>query len=208
MKQEWRKTEKGYYLPGTRPEIVHIPAFRFFTLAGAGNPNDPFFGKYIEALYTLAYAVKMSARSGSAPQDFYDYSVYPLEGIWDLNESAKIKPTGPMNKDDLIFTLMIRQPDFVSAAFASQIVERTIKKKSNELLAKVKFETIEEGDCVQMMHMGSFDLEVESFSQMEMFCQTWGLIRTGHQHREIYLSDARKTSQDKLKTVLRFRIRK
>jgi len=99
---------------------------------------------------------------------------------------------------------MIRQPGFLANDFAQEIIEKVKKKKPHELLNKIKFGALEDGKCVQMLHLGSYDNEPESFKQMEEFCTTNNLNRKSKQHREIYLSDARKVAPDKLKTVLRF----
>ncbi len=82
-KYEWKKKEKNLYLPKAKPEIIDIPSFKFFTLEGKGNPNDEFFADYVGALYSLSYGVKMSYKKGIEPKGFYDYIVYPLEGVWD-----------------------------------------------------------------------------------------------------------------------------
>lgn len=206
MKHEWKKTEKIYYLPKQKPEQISIPDFKFFTIEGKGNPNDDFFGKYIEVLYTLSYLIKMSPKRNEAPVGYFDYTVYPLEGVWDISEEAKKNFDGKINKDTLVFKLMIRQPDFVSNEYAQQIIETAQKKKPNELLNKVKFETISEGNCVQMLHCGSYDSEPETFAIMEDFAKQNNIKRISQIHREIYISDARKTAPDKLKTVLRFKV--
>ncbi len=206
MKHEWRKNEKGFYLPKAKPERVTLPSFKFFMIEGKGNPNDDFFGEYIGVLYSLSYAVKMSPKAGIEPQDYFEYTVYPLEGVWDISDEAKLNDTGHLDKDTLVFNLMIRQPDFVTKEFAQDILERTRKKKPHDLLVEVIFGDIEEGECVQMLHLGSFDDEPESFGEMEIFCKDNALTRTSKQHREIYLSDVRKVSPEKLKTVLRFNV--
>ncbi len=102
---------------------------------------------------------------------------------------------------------MIRQPDFVSEDFFTEMVELTKKKKPNELLDHVKFEKITDGKCVQMLHIGSYDDEPQSFKQMEDFIKELNLIRKLKVHREIYLSDFRKVETSKLKTVLRFQVK-
>ncbi len=206
MKHEWKKKEKKFYLPKNKPEILEIPEFKFFTIEGEGNPNNNSFPEYIGVLYSLSYAIKMSPKKGIEPKGYYDYTVYPLEGIWDLNEEAKKNYNGTLNKDDLIFKLMIRQPGFVTEEFAQKILEITKVKKTHELLDKVKFETISDGLCIQMMHLGSYDNEPESFKQMEEFSANEGFQRISKVHREVYLSDARKVAPEKLKTVLRFQV--
>ena len=205
---EERKREKEIYMPKNTPERITIPSYKFFMIEGKGNPNDKFFAEYIGVLYSLSYAVKMSPKAGRAPKDYFEYTVYPLEGVWDISEEAKKNFSGKLDKDSLVFNLMIRQPNFVTDEFALDIIERTKMKKPHDLLTKVKFGYIEEGECVQMMHLGSYDNEPESFRQMEQYCKDNKLIRESKQHREIYLSDVRKVSHEKLKTVLRFRLKK
>jgi hypothetical protein len=208
MKQDWGKNDKLYYLPKTRPEFVKVPPFKFFSINGQGDPNDKPFQENIGVLYSLSYAIKMSPKNNFAPEDYFEYKVYPLEGIWDLSEEAKKSNPEKLDKSQLIFNLMIRQPDFVTLDFALETIERTKHKKYHPLLEKVKFEIIEDNRCIQMMHIGSYDSETASFKQMEDFCHQNGYKRESKQHREIYLSDLRKVTQDNLKTVLRFKILK
>ncbi len=208
MKHEWKKSEKNIYLPKTKPELIDIPEYQFVTLSGKGNPNDAFFSEYIGALYSVAYAIKMNLKKlEQKPKNYIDFTVYPLEGVWDIDEGAKHNSAGELNKDNLIFTLMIRQPDFVSADFFAEMVELTKKKKPNQLLDGIKFEKIADGKCVQMLHIGSYDDEPKSFQQMEHFTKELNLIRKSKVHREIYLSDFRKVDTAKLKTVLRFGVK-
>jgi hypothetical protein len=204
MKHEWRKAEKDYYLPKNKPELVRIPRFKFFTISGEGNPNSDHFSGYIEVLYSLSYAVRMSPKKGMAPTNYFEYTVYPLEGVWDVQDTVKQNPDYQLDKDDLVFTLMIRQPDFVDEAFAKKMIEYTQEKKPHPLLGQVRFESISEGECIQMLHLGSYDEEPASFQQMEEFASSIGRKRQSKVHREIYLTDARKTTPEKLKTVLRF----
>jgi len=208
MKHEWKKNEKQFYLPKEKPELISIPKFKFFSIEGIGNPNDDFFAEYIGVLYSLSYGIKMSPKKGLEPKGYFDYTVYPLEGVWDINEKAKQSSDRLINKNDLVFNLMIRQPDFIDNDFALQILEQTKKKKPNQLLDKIKFVEIIEGDCIQMLHIGSYDDEPKSFKIMENFAEQGKFIRKTKTHREIYLSDARKVSPDKLQTVLRFSIEK
>lgn len=208
MKHEWRKNEKQFYLPEGKPELIDIPGFKFFTIEGKGNPNDDSFAEYIGVLYSLSYAVKMSYKKGIEPHGYFDYSVYPLEGIWDISEEGKKEFNGTLNKNELVFKLMIRQPDFVDENYATMILEHVKNTKPHKLLAKVKFETITDGRSIQMMHTGSYDEEPNSFKRMEEYAEKEGCFRKTKTHREIYLSDARKVPAAKLKTVLRFSVDK
>jgi hypothetical protein len=206
MKLDWKKEEKIYYLPKEKPELVDVPEFKYFTIGGKGNPNDPSFAEYISILYSLSYAIKMSPRQNCAPPDYVEYTVYPLEGVWDLTEKGKNEYGGTIDKSELLFILMIRQPDFVTENYARETIERTKKKKPNRLLEEVRFERILEGRCIQMLHAGSYDDEPASFKLMEEYARGLHLERAGRQHKEIYLSDPGRVEKDKLKTVLRFKV--
>lgn len=207
MKHEWRKHEKELYLPKAKPVFIDVPALKFFTIKGTVNPNDEKFGDYIAALYAVAYGVRMSYKWGNPPKNYNEYTVYPLEGVWDLIDHAK-SVTGSVDKDNLSFELMIRQPDFVTPELAIDILEIAKKKKPNPLLEHVEFKVIEEGPSIQMLHLGSYDNEPESFNIMKGFADEQGYTRTSMTHREIYLTDARKTVPEKQKTVLRFMAKK
>ena len=199
--------EKEYYLPANRPVRIRVPEFGFFSIKGEGNPNDETFPEYISVLYSLSYAVRMSPKKGLAPKGYHDYTVYPLEGVWDIREEAKKSFAGKLDKDDLVFNLMIRQPDFVDGDVASRMLEQVKKNKPHPLLSQAKYERIAEGECIQMLHKGSYDDEPESFQMMEEFAADLKLRRLSKIHREIYLTDARKVEPEKLKTVLRFQVK-
>jgi len=206
MKHEWRKSERNLYRPNTQPQKLFVPKFKFYMIHGEGNPNDDLFSEYIGVLYSLAYAIKMSPKSGVDPVNYFDYAVYPLEGVWDINEEAKLNFSGKIDKNTLVYDLMIRQPDFVTTDFAAEMLERTKKSKPHQLLDQVKFVEIEEGNCIQMMHLGSYDNEPQSFKKMDLFAEEQQLKRKSLIHREIYLSDARKTIPEKRTTVLRYQV--
>ncbi|PID55766.1 hypothetical protein CSB45_14595 [candidate division KSB3 bacterium] len=206
MKYEWRKEEKHIYLPPQKPVLVDVPQCKYFTIRGSGNPNSPFFAECVEALYAVSYAIRMSHKKGLQPENFYEYTVYPLEGVWDLSEHAKKSFEGIVNKDELVFTLMIRQPHFVSTEFA-EIAKAWAKKKTpNPHIQEMSFCEITDGKCLQMMHLGSYDNEEESFAIMNDFATKNQLTRRSMQHKEIYISDPRKVAAEKLKTVLRFKV--
>ncbi|MBT34554.1 MAG: hypothetical protein CMO01_33245 [Thalassobius sp.] len=207
IKHEWRKAEKGFYLPKNKPEVIEIPEFNFVTLNGEGNPNSEYFSECIGALYAISYTIKMNLKKDeNKPIGYSDYTVYPLEGVWDINDEAKANYNGTLDKDSLVFKIMIRQPDFVDENYFNKMLELALEKNANPLLKQVKFEKIIEGRCVQMLHIGSYDDEPASFERMEKFAETENLIRQSKIHREIYLSDFRKVPAEKLKTILRFKV--
>lgn len=206
MKHEWRKAEKPVYLPGPRPVFIDVPEFSFLTISGEGNPNSPAFADHIQALFAASYAIKMSLKNTAMAETHGDYTVYPLEGVWDVSEKAKKSGNTKLNKNELVFKLMIRQPDWIPADFVAERIAETQVKKPLPLLDQLNFEKFAEGACVQMLHRGSYDNEPASFALMEEFAEAHELRRLSKTHREIYLSDFRKTAPEKLKTVLRFQV--
>jgi hypothetical protein len=206
MKHEWKKHEKELYLPKSKPEVVTIPKQKFFMINGKGNPNTEEFAEKIGVLYSLAYAVKMMPKQGFTPCGYFEYTVYPLEGLWDLTEEGRQATT--FNKDELVYTIMIRQPDFVTDEIVDKALENVKRKKPHPFLDEVKFGELEDGLSVQMMHIGSYDSEPESFTMMKEFINNNNLEIATLVHREIYISDVRKTEASKLKTVLRYRVKR
>lgn len=202
MKTEWKKTEKQLYLPGSDPSTITIPRMKYFSITGIGNPNHEAFSEKVSLLYGLAYAVRMMPKSGVTPEGYQEYTVYPLEGIWDLTQQGRESNT--LDKDQLIYKIMIRQPDFVTREVADLAIDKVRKKTPTPLLDQVSFEELEDGLCVQMMHTGTFDSEPASFARMDAYLMTQGLVRKSKIHKEIYISDIRKTKPEALKTVLRY----
>lgn len=201
MKHEYKKHEKGLYQPKS-PCLVHVPAMKYITLKGEGNPNSIAFAHKIEALYACAYTIKMFPRNGVNIPDYVDYTVYPLEGVWDL--SLKGRQEESLNKDELIYTIMIRQPDFITDDIFKLAIEKS--KHKNDEIKDIEFIQTEPTQCVHMMHNGPYDTEPESFRLMEEYCASQGLKRLSKCHREIYLSDFRKTKAESLKTILRIEV--
>ena len=203
-KIDYKKDFKAFYLPKEEPEILQVPAMAFLMISGAGSPDAEAFSLAVESLYALSYAVKMSYKKPDPPRGYYEYTVFPLEGVWDLIDYQGTA----LDKNNFKYTLMIRQPDFLTPEGFERFRAEVAKKKPELPLAHVRFETLEEGWCCQRLHLGSYDTEPESFAVMEAYCETQGWSRNSKVHREIYLSDPRKTEAAKLKTVLRFKVDK
>lgn len=203
-KVEYKKDYKELYLPGANPAAITVPKMQFFMLDGKGDPNQAGFDLEIQALYSLSYGIRMLPKSGSTPPGYVEYTVFPLEGVWDLAEAAR--NLKEWDKSQLVYTIMIRQPDFVTEELAREVLEKTKEKKPNQALSRVRFGAVEEGLCVQMMHTGNYDDEPASFARMDEFCRQNGYRRLELTHREIYISDPRKVAPDKRKTVLRYQV--
>lgn len=203
MKYEWRKQEKQFYLPKDKPMLIDIPKANYLCIQGKGNPNNEDFSNRVAFLYKLSYTIKMLPKKGFIPKDYYDYTVYPLEGLWDLSDKGK--QSQQFNKDELLYTIMIKQPDFVNKEVLAKALD-LINITSNALFKDVYLKEIEDGLSVQMLHTGSYDDESISFQHMNTFIKENHLQRKTQVHREIYLSDTRKVKQEKLKTVLRYMV--
>lgn len=204
MKIDYKKEYKELYLPKKEPVIIDVPEMSFITVEGKGDPNKEEFSLTIGVLYSLSYTIKMSYKSDNVPKNYYQYTVFPLEGVWDLAD----KTLTAADKSNFQYKIMIRQPDFVTPDLFKGFLSEVKKKKPNPYLEKAKFETISEGLCCQMLHIGSYDDEPSSFEMMDEFCRDNGYIRASHTHREIYISDPRKTQPQNLKTVLRYQVTK
>lgn len=203
-KVDYKKMYKGLYLPKAKPTLVNVPRFKFAVIQGKGDPNGEEFALATAALYSFSYAVKMSYKSVNVPENCYDYVVFPLEGQWDLANKDK----SVTDKSNYKYKIMIRQPEFLTDALYKRFLSETKSKKPNKYLDDIVLQEIEEGQCCQMLHIGSYDDEIQSFNIMDEFCNHNGYKRISKVHREIYLSDPRKTEKSKLKTVLRYKVEK
>lgn len=195
---------KVFYSTKTDPQILSIPRFKYITLEGKGNPNLADFAVAMEAIYSMTYAIKMSYKKDNPPAGYYEYKVFPLEGQWDLVD--KSKPA--TDKSNFAYKIMIQQPDFVNQMLFDTYLNALKKKKDNPKLSLLKYEEISDGLCCQMVHLGPYDNEPASFEKMEQFCREHGYVRSCKKHKEIYLSDPRKSAPEKLKTILRFKVEK
>lgn len=201
MKYEWRKRDQILYLPKATPCVVDVPEMTYLSLQGEGDPNGPAFQAAVKALYAFAYGVKMAPKKGLVVPHYYDYTVFPLEAFWD--SKTPVIPGQVMDKQQLVYQAMLRQPEFVTADVVAKIRPMLAPKIPAELLSRITLVTFEEGLNVHMLHEGPYEDEAKSFAVMQAFCLGQGLQRIGHGHKEVYLNDPSKVSADELKTVLR-----
>jgi hypothetical protein len=189
------KAFKQYYTAAPAPELVTIEKGLFVTLTGKGDPNGADFGNATAALYAVAYGIK----SGSK-QKGNNFTVSKLEGFWWVND-YRVDPL-LVPRDQWNYELAIRLPDNITRQQFSEALISAEKKKKSALIRQVDFKHIEEGQSVQIMHIGPFSGEAVSLKKLDGFMQQNGLHRNGR-HHEIYLSDYRKTAPEKLKTIFR-----
>ena len=202
MKFEWKKQEKEIYGVNTKPCVIDIPAQKYIMISGSGNPNGEIFSDKVAALFSIAYKMKMAYKSlAQQSHEITDYSVYPLEGIWN-----KASEKESLVKEELQYRIMIRQPDFITREMFDNALEVVKSKKDNPYLADISFETICDGKCVQVLHKGAFDDEPVSFEIMNDYCLEHGYKRIEKEHREIYLNNANRTEKANLKTILRYKV--
>ena len=212
MSFDFKKEYKEFYLPKTKPALVTVPPMNYLAVRGKGDPNEE-NGAYQQAiglLYGVAYTIKMSKKGDHRIEGYFDYVLPPLEGFWQQEGADAADAIDYAHKERFVWVSVIRLPDFVTKAdFDWAVREATIKKKQD--FSTVEFLTVEEGLCVQCMHIGPYDKEPETVAAMDAFLAANGYTNDLTQtrlHHEIYLSDVRKTAPDKLKTVIRHPIRK
>jgi hypothetical protein len=201
-KLDLTKEYKSYFTAKTKPELVTIEEAHFISITGKGDPSAPAFTADIESLYSTAYTIKFMYKSQNK-----DFTVSKLEGLWWFDENKfpgkNIKTAATeVPRSEWEYRLLIRMPLFVSANDIATAKETVIKKKGLTLVNRIEYLTMQEGKCVQMLHVGPFSTEPESLLQIGAFIEENKLSRNGL-HHEIYLSDFRKTAPEKLKTILR-----
>ena len=198
---DFKKEQKELYSPKTTPAIIDVGPMIFLAVDGMGDPNtSEEYVHAIEVLYGLSYAIKMGNK------DILEYRVSPLEGFWSV---IGFTSSAAIDKDQFVWTMAIRQPEFVTEEILGQAKEKLTKKKPHLDTSRARLESITEGLCVQALHIGPYDDEPATITQMESFA-----VENGHamdvsavrRHHEIYLGDPRKSAPEKLKTIIRLPI--
>ena len=234
MAFDFKKEYKEFYMPKKTPCIVTVPSMNYLAVRGMGDPNqeDGDYKQAIGLLYGIAFTIKMSKKGDHQIDGYFDYVVPPLEGFW-WQEAASAKPNSNAttdmppaegrgdylqngingidyaHKEAFRWISVIRLPDFVTEYDFRWAIDEATKKKKQDF-SKVEFLTVEEGLCVQCMHIGSYDDEPATVAMMHEFMEQQGYeldITDKRLHHEIYLSDARKVAPEKLKTVIRHPIK-
>lgn len=208
MAFDFKKEYREFYLPKNKPEIVTVPSCSYVAVRGRGDPNRE-GGAYQQAmgvLYSVAYTLKMSYKTDHRIKGFFEYVVPPLEGFWWQDGVEEIDFA---HKENFRWISAIRLPDFITREDFTWAVETAAQKKKLDC-SSAEFLTMDEGLCVQMMHLGSYDDEPVSIALMDAYLAENGYVNDltdSRLHHEIYLSDARKVPPEKRKTVLRHPIK-
>lgn len=209
MPFDFKKEYKELYLPKEEPGLIEVPPIRFLALRGKGDPNEE-NGEYAKALpllYGTAYTLRMSYKGTRVIEGYFPYVVPPLEGVW---WQEGIRGFDPSRKDLFSWIVMLRLPDFFSEEDVLWAKE-TLQKKKRLDASAVEVLTMTDRLCVQILHVGPYEEEIHSVEKMESFARKHGYVQDfsdERMHREIYLSDPRKTAPEKLKTVLRHPVKK
>ena len=192
-----RRFKLLYSAPAKTPVVVEVPRLNFIMIDGSGDPNgsEP-FQRAVEALFSVSYAVKFMIKKGPDP---VDYGVMPLEGLWWADDMTDFAAG---NKAGWKWSLMIMQPELVTAELIAAAGEQARAKKDLPALDQLRFESLQEGLSAQVMHVGPFAEEGPTVQRLHHYIEENGYTRRGR-HREIYLSDLRRAAPERLRTIIR-----
>jgi len=197
-KIDFKKELRHLYRPSAKKvEVVNVPQMNFLMIDGKGDPNtSQEFSDAIEALYPLSYNLKFMVKKGELA---IDYGVMPLEGLWWSDDMDSFVEG---NKDLWQWTLMIMQPDFITEEMVNNAIGEVKLKKNPKSLPLIRFESFQEGQCAQTMHIGPFSEEGPTIEKVHSFIKESNKQRI-NKHHEIYLSDIRRAAPEKWKTIIR-----
>lgn len=198
VKLDLRKELKSiYHAPTRRVVLVDVPVMNFLMVDGEGDPNRvERFQEAVEALYSLSYTLKFMIKKSRIG---IDYKVMPLEGLWWMDDMCEFSMD---NKDQWKWTLLMMQPDLVTAQLYDEAWERVQNKKNLSILPAVRLTSYHEGLAAQTMHVGPYSEEAATIAVVHQYAQESGYALAG-KHHEIYLGDPRKSAPEKLKTIIR-----
>ena len=209
MAVDLKKEYKALYGAKNKPEIVDVPTANYIAVRGKGNPNEEggAYQKAVGVIYSIAYTLKMSYKSDYKIEGFYEYVVPPLEGFWWQDDVDGVDYS---DKTTFNWISIMRLPEFVTKKDFEWAVEEASRKKKMDC-SSAEFLTVEEGLCVQILHIGAFDDEPATVAIMDAYLEDNGYqndMNDKRLHHEIYLSDARKVEPAKRKTIIRHPIKK
>ena len=196
-KIDFKKTLKEFYNPPRKPVIVDVPELQFLMIDGKGYPRtSQEYQDAMQALYPVAYTLKFMLKKAG----IIDATVMPLEGLWWAEDMDVF--TISSKKDDWLWTSMIMQPSEVIMEHYGKAIETVEQKKNPAALSRMRLESYREGPSVQIMHIGPYSEEGPIIEAIHQYAFDQGYELRG-KHHEIYLSDPRRTSPEKFRTVIR-----
>ena len=206
---DYKKEYKALYLPKEMPSIVEVPSMQYAAVRGHGDPNEPDgeYGRAVAVLYGISYTIKMSYKGSRKVDGFFEYVVPPLEGFWWMEGGAP--GVDYRNKSGFNWISIIRVPEFVAEEVFAWAKEEAQRKKGIDT-SLAELITVSEGLCVQCLHIGSYNEEPATVAKMDRYLLEQGYendISDLRRHHEIYLSDPRKVSPERMKTVIRHPVR-
>ena len=206
---DYKKEYKALYLPTEMPSIVEVPSMQYAAVRGHGDPNEPDgeYGRAVAVLYGISYTIKMSYKGSRKVDGFFEYVVPPLEGFWWMEGGAP--GVDYRNKSGFNWISIIRVPEFVTEEVFAWAKEEAQRKKGIDT-SLAELITVSEGLCVQCLHIGSYNEEPATVAKMDRYLLEQGYendISDLRRHHEIYLSDPRKVSPERMKTVIRHPVR-
>ncbi|MBI3788935.1 MAG: GyrI-like domain-containing protein [Ignavibacteriales bacterium] len=201
-KLDLKKEFKHLYDPSAKKVVtVEVPRFNFLMIDGKGDPNNSKeFMDATEALFNISYTLKFMFKFEKG----IDYPVMALEGLWWMHDDSLFD----MNKKDAWrWTLMMMQPTVVTKSLVEQTIKKLQVKKDLPAFSHVYFESFDEGLSAQTMHIGPYSEETPTIEKVHAYIKEQGFEIHGR-HHEIYKSDPRRTKPEKMKTVIRYPIKK
>lgn len=206
---DYKKEYKALYLPKEMPSIVEVPSMQYAAVRGHGDPNEPDgeYGRAVAVLYGISYTIKISYKGSRKVDGFFEYVVPPLEGFWWMEGGAP--GVDYRNKSGFNWISIIRVPEFVTEEVFAWAKEEAQRKKGIDT-SLAELITVSEGLCVQCLHIGSYNEEPATVAKMDHYLLEQGYendISDLRRHHEIYLSDPRKVSPERMKTVIRHPVR-
>ena len=195
------KEYKSEYKATAKPGFVEVSSAHYLMIDGQGAPGSAAFEERIGALYSVAFTIKMTRKFAGLG----DYTVCKLEGLWYTEDASDDFATIPQDK--WCWTLMIRTPECVKEPDLNKAVKALLDKGKANAVKDVRLESLKEGKCVQILHVGPYDKVSEAIEKMQALAEDSGLAFTG-KHHEIYLSDPRRVAPERLKTIVRRAVRR
>lgn len=203
-KLDLNKTDKNYYHAGAKPDVRDFDCYYYLSIEGKSAPENQLFLSAIEAIYGIAYGIKFICKG-----EDNDFVVPKMECHWFIDGGPEIQHQfAATPRDQWRWKILLRMPDFVEGDHFFRAMENLKNKKRAlaDFINLVKYELINEGKCAQIMHLGSYDEEGPTLEKIHGFIKNQGLTIIGY-HKEIYISDPRRTPAHKMKTILRYQVK-